>query len=73
VSQPLLLTVVTCVQAPMDVYLIANDPVGVLLLLSPVLGCLFSTAFFSVMEGFAMDCCYGGFWCLIWRVSCLSF
>jgi len=61
VPQPLLLTVVTCVQPPMDVYLIANDPVGVLLLLSPVLGCLFSAAFFSVMEGLLWTVVVEGF------------
>jgi hypothetical protein len=31
VPQPLPLTVVTCVQAPMDDYLLAKDPMGVLL------------------------------------------
>jgi hypothetical protein len=42
--------------------------VRVALLLSPVLECLSSVAFFSVMEGLIWIVCYGGFTCLIWRV-----
>jgi hypothetical protein len=68
--QPLLLTVVTYVQAPMDIYLIANDPVGVLLFLSPMLGCLFNIAFFSVVEGLLWTVVMEGF---LWTIVMESF